>query len=274
MALSSADLQRLAGVVARRSGITFHEARLPFLGARARAVMAWAGVRDWDRWLAELEASAEEGGHLYAQFEEALHVHETQFFRYPGHHALLGDTVLPALGAASAGGRAERLRVLSAGCSTGQEPYSIAMTIHEKACREAAETAEVVAVDISRPALAAASRGVYGPVSVASVSSPLLERYFVREPRGFSVKPSLRSMVRFLLQDLRRDLHLGKFDAIFCCNILLYFMRAAKEHLVERFATVLRQGGYLFLGHAEGVTPPASVFRALYQPAGVVYQRM
>src|SRR5213593_1662100 len=108
MAPTSAELQRLATVITRRTGMAFPSSRLPFLSARARAVMAWAGADNWDRWLSELEASANRDDRVYAALEEALQVHETCFFRYPGHHALFSDLVLPEVSIPGA----PRLRIL------------------------------------------------------------------------------------------------------------------------------------------------------------------
>ena len=81
-------------------------------------------------------------------------------------------------------------------------------------------------------------------------------------------------MVRFLRHDIRRELYLGKFDAIFCCNVCLYFMRPTKDQILARLTAALRRGGYLFLGHAEGVTPPVDNFRTIHRPSGVVFQRI
>ena len=169
---------------------------------------------------------------------------------------------------------ATRLRILSIGCSTGQEAYSLAMTARENLGGDAHRQVEILGVDVGRAALAAARRGVYGPLSVASVPPLYLERYFEPEGPAFTVRPELRAMVRFLRHDIRRELYLGKFDAIFCCNVCLYFMRPTKDQILTRLTAALRRGGYLFLGHAEGVTPPVDNFRAIYRPSGVVFQRI
>ena len=270
MVPSPAELERLANVISRRTGMAFPAARLPFLSARARAVMVWAGADNWDRWLSELETSAASDNRLYAALEEALQVHETCFFRYPGHHALLSDLVLPELAVTGS----KRLRVLCVGCSTGPEAYSIAITIREELAADAPREVEILGVDVGRAALAAARRGVYGPLSVATVPPLYLERYFEPDGSAYSARPEIRAMVRFLRHDIRRDLYLGKFDVIFCSNVCLYFTRPTKEQVLARLTAALRRGGYLFLGHAEGVTPAVDNFRAVHRPSGVVYQRI
>jgi len=270
MAPTPAELQRLATVISRRTGMAFPSSRLPFLTARARAVMAWAGADNWDTWLSEMETSAGSDDRLCEALEEALQVHETCFFRYPGHHALLGDVVLPDSTVAGT----SRLRILSVGCSTGQEAYSLAMTVRENLSGDAPRQVEILGVDVGRAALAAARHGVYGPLSIASVPPLYLERYFQPEGAAFTVRSDVRAMVRFLRHDIRRELYLGKFDAIFCCNVCLYFMRPTKDQILARLTAALRRGGYLFLGHAEGVTPPGDNFRAIHRPSGVVFQRI
>lgn len=260
------DLQRLA-VLAGRSGLAFTPERLPFLSTRARAVMAWAGLDDWPRWLGELERSAEAGGELFAAFQEALQVHHTEFFRYPAHHRLLTAVVLPAHRAAGSG----PLRVLSVGCATGQEPYSLAMTLAEAGLGPGA--AAVVGVEVGRAAVAAAGRGEYGPASVATVPPRHLARYF--EPRGsrFVVGPTLRAMVELLHRDIRADLGPGRFDLVVCCNVLLYLVPAVRSQVLERLTALVRPGGFLLLGPAEGVRPSAEHFRSVLHPAGVLHRR-
>src|SRR5713101_3299386 len=142
MAPTPAELQRLATVISRRTGMAFPSSRMPFLTARARAVMVWAGADNWDTWLSEMETSAGSDDSLCEALEEALQVPETCFFRYPGHHALLGDVVLPDSTVAGT----SRLRILFVGCSTGQEAYSRAMTVRENLSGDAPRQVEILGV--------------------------------------------------------------------------------------------------------------------------------
>ncbi len=266
--LTTADLERLAALVAERSGLAFGEARWPFLRNRAREVLARAGFTSARRWLEELTVSAEKRGGLYCELEEALQVHETGFFRYEDHHRALRELVLPAL--VRTGG--PRARLCSVGCATGEEAYSIAMTVRESGVRPG--TVDIVALDVSRQALGRAVQGVYPPGRTAAVPPDYLARYFVRAPGGFSVVPALRQMIRFRHHDIRRGFYIGKFDVIFCCNVLLYFTPTVKQQVLARLAESLTDGGYLFLGHADGSGLPGSPFSVRDLPAGFVYRRV
>jgi chemotaxis protein methyltransferase CheR len=266
--LVPADLDRLAALITERSALSFPESRWPFLRNRAREVMVRSRFTSARRWLEEVELSASSRGALYCELEEALQVHETAFFRYPEHHHALADRVLPALVRPGT----PRVRIASIGCSTGEEPYSIAMTVREHLDRPRSCPLEILALDVSRPALVRAVSGHYVESRVATLPPGHQAKYLVKRPDGFAVAPALRQMVRFRHHDIRRGLYIGKFDVIFCCNVLLYFTPATRQVLMARLAESLVTGGYLFLGHAEGITPPPSSFEPL--PAGFVYQRV
>jgi chemotaxis protein methyltransferase CheR len=271
MDLTPSELKRLSAVIERRSGMVFTEARWPFLAHRAREVMVRAGLDGHAGWQA-LETSEEQGRRLYAELEQAIQVHETRFFRYESHHRILADTVLPALVKPGTTGP-PRVRIWSVGCATGEEPYSIAMTLVERLPALAAGGIELIASDVSRDAIAVAERGVYGVTAVAAVPPAYRARYFTVDGDTFTVTPELRQVIRFFQHDARRGLFVGKFDAVFCCNVLLYFPSALKRLLLRRLAEALRQGGYLFLGHADGIVPPAEWFEARRLPSGFVYRR-
>jgi chemotaxis protein methyltransferase CheR len=262
------DVERLAAMVTERSGLAFPESRWPFLRNRAREVMVRSRFTSARRWLEEVELSAGSRGPLYCELEEALQVHETSFFRYPDHHRILADRVLPAV--VRTGGL--RVRILSVGCATGEEPYSVAMTVRESGCRPNACPVEILALDVSRPALVQAVSGVYPESRVGGVPPGHLARYFLRCAEGLTVVPALRQMVRFRHHDIRRGFYIGRFDVIFCCNVLLYFTPAVRGEMMVRLAESLAPGGYLFLGHAEGIAPPPSVFEPLAE--GFAYRRV
>ena len=265
--LIPADVERLAALVTERSGLAFPESRWPFLRNRAREVMTRSRFTSARRWLDEVELAAVSRGATYCELEEALQVHETSFFRYGDHHSTLAERVVPAL--VRTGGR--RVRIASVGCSTGEEPYSIAMTVRESRRHPLSCPIEIVALDVSRLALAHAVRGSYPAGRLVSVPPDLRAKYFVRGRDDWTVMPALRQMVRFRHHDIRRGFYIGKFDAIFCCNVLPYFTAAVRQEMMARLTESLSGGGYLFLGHAEGIAPP-SCFEPL--PTGIVYQRI
>jgi chemotaxis protein methyltransferase CheR len=271
MELTPVELERLSAVIARRSGLLFPETRWPFLRDRARAVMARGGFTSGRRWASALERAAEEGAPLYAELEAALQVHETSFFRYERHQDALREVALPALVRSAGSGREERLRIWSAGCSTGQEPYSIAMTLCQ--LLPPAFPVEIVAVDVSAQALKTAAAGVYTAADVRSVPPVLLATYFRKRNDRWTVVPAVREMVKFLHYDVRDGFYIGKFDMIFCCNVLLYFTPSVKRQVMDRLTMALVPGGFLFLGHADGVTPSAQHYDRRRAAHGFIYRR-
>jgi chemotaxis protein methyltransferase CheR len=268
--LTPADLERLATVLRERSGLAFGEARWPFLRNRAREVMVRARFVSIRRWLEELAASAERRGALYCDLEEALQVHETSFFRYEEHYRALRDHVLPAL--VRSGG--PRVRICSVGCSTGEEAYSIAMAVRESGLRGVAGKVDIVGLDVSRHALSLAVAGTYPASRLESVPPDYRARYFLSTGDRCTVVPALRQMIRFRHHDVRRGFYIGKFDVIVCCNVLLDFTPAVKQQVLSQLADSLAEGGYLFLGHAEGITPPEASFATRGLPAPFMHQRL
>jgi chemotaxis protein methyltransferase CheR len=265
-----AELERLETILRHRSGLAFGEARRPFLRNRAREAMARAGFTSIARWLPEVGLSAEKRGVLYRDLEEALHDHETAFFRSEGHHRALREHVLPPL--LKRGGL--RVRVASIGCATGEEAYSIAMTVRE--CGPLATgMVEIVALDLSRPALAQAVAGTYPRGRLEPVSVEYRARYFVATGGDrVTVIPALRRMVRFRQLDVRRGLYLGKFDVIVCCNVLLAFTPTVQTQVIGDLADSLTDGGYLFLGEGENVPVPSWAFGTEELLAPSVYRRI
>ena len=180
-------------------------------------------------------------------FINALTTNLTAFFREQHHFALLR-----ARAQQRPKGSATPFRVWSSACSTGEEAWSIAMTLREAGC-----AAQVVATDIDTDALAAAQAGVYRAERAAAMPPEQLRTHFLRglgDNAGWiSVRPELRSLVTFKPLNLQATAwpDLGTFDAIFCRNVVIYFDRAAQARLIDRFAALLRPGGVLLVGHAE-----------------------
>lgn len=262
-------LERLARLIGDRSGMEITAARWPFLQNRVQTLMMQDGSADVDTWTAAVEVAAAAGGASYAELEAALLVHETSFLRYPEHLGILGRSLAAA--ASRTGGTAP-IRIWSVGCSTGQEPYTLAMATREHLGPRAADMVEIVAVDVSRPALAVAEAGIYRRAATTALPPAWQERYLHPHDADVTIAPEVRALVRFLHYDLRHGLFLGKFDLVFCCNVLLYFTRAIRLALVRRLGEGLHSGGHLVLGHADGVTPPGDVFEAR-GPDGFVYRR-
>jgi chemotaxis protein methyltransferase CheR len=209
---------------------------------------------------------------ITADVVEAMTTNETFFFRdkIPFDH--LRDTILPALMQARANRRT--LRIWSAACSTGQEPYSIAMCLKEKAAMLAGWRVEIVGTDLSQEVLEKSRAGIYSQFEVQrGLPIQLLVKYFAQIGEMWQLNSDVRSMVQYRQLNLLHDFSsLGKFDVVFCRNVLIYFDQETKAAIFERIARVVEPDGMLMLGAAESVVGITDAFRpfpdkrGLYQP--------
>ena len=184
---------------------------------------------------------------------QRLLTQETSFFRYPSVFEALEKRVLPEVHMKKFWENPRSLRVWSAGCATGQEPYSVAMTIADTLEFAEAWNIHILATDVSRDALDHAERGIYEAREVESVNPRQRELYFSRASNHYEIKPRIRSMVTFAPMNLAQIVYVGKFDLIFCMNVLIYFSEQRQAQLIQRFHEYLEPGGYLILGHAQTI---------------------
>ena len=223
--------------------------------------------------ISELVARMKGGGEaLIADVVEAMTTNETFFFRdkIPFDH--LRETVLPALLQSRAARRS--IRIWSAASSTGQEPYSIAMVLKEQAQLLAGWRVEIVATDLSLEVLEKSKSGIYSQFEVQrGLPIQLLVKYFTQTGELWQINSDVRGMVQHRQLNLLQNFsHLGKFDMIFCRNVLIYFDQETKIDIFERLNQVLEADGMLLLGAAESVVGISDAFRpypdrrGLYQP--------
>jgi chemotaxis protein methyltransferase CheR len=198
---------------------------------------------------------------LTSEVVEAMTTNETFFFRdkIPFDH--LRETILPTLLKARANRRS--LRIWSAACSTGQEPYSIAMCLKERAQELAGWRIEIIATDLSQEVLEKAKSGIYSQFEVQrGLPVQLLVKYFTQIGEHWQISPEIRGMVQHRQLNLLQDFsHLGKFDVIFCRNVLIYFDQDTKTGIFGRLAKALEPDGMLLLGAAETVVGISAAFR-------------
>lgn len=177
---------------------------------------------------------------------------ETCFFRHPAAFESLTKVVLPNLQARRAGDHPRSIRIWSAGCSTGEEPYSIAMSVCEVVNGNGGGwNVHIVASDIRQKALEAAERGLYPQTGLEPVPRALVQAYFARVGQHFLIKPRVRNLVTFSSMNLAKPAYIGQFDCIFCMDVLPHFSTAQRAALVQRLHLYLQPGGYLFLGQGE-----------------------
>lgn len=201
-----------------------------------------------------------------------LTVGETFFFRYHAHFEVLRRCVLPQLVGAA---QQKKLRIWSAGCSTGEEPYSIAMSIMESIPSWKKLDIKIIATDINSRSLSRAREGVYNDWKVRVTEKQYLEKYFKRIGESYLVRDEVKALVEFSYVNLQ-TLPLPadeRFDIIFCRNVMIYFTTATTRKLVESFAVSLHKEGYLFLGHAETLAHISSKFERHLHDGGFYYRK-
>jgi chemotaxis methyl-accepting protein methylase len=199
---------------------------------------------------------------------------ETGFFRCPAAFDSLGKVVIPELQARKAAEHPHNLRVWSAGCATGEEPYSIAMSVCEAVnCSAGAWKVHIVGSDIRRQALLVAERGLYPQSTLRHVSPELVQVYFAKVGQHLLVKPRLRNLVTFTPVNLAAPTYIGRFDCIFCMDVLPHFSTAQRIALVQRLHLYLEPGGYLFLGEGEKIPAMDVTFNYHKNADYILYQK-
>ena len=217
------------------------------------------------------------GGPLREQVIEAMTTNETFWFRDNHPFRIFSERIIPEY----VKRKQRSLRAWSAACSTGQEPYSISMTVQDFLTRNpgSAVDVQIVATDISPAVLDDAKSGYYDAMAVArGLPADTRGRYFVQDKNHWEerwqVREDIRRRVRFTQGNLLASYSaLGRFDIIFCRNVLIYFSSESKVDIIKRMADILNPGGYLFLGASEAITQYSDAFNMVRCNPGVVYQK-
>jgi len=267
--VSDHELSEIRGLIESRSGILFDNSRERFFSTRVREHVEARKLSHGTDLIRLIQNSNVE----YDSLLQRLLTQETAFFRYPSVFDALEKKVLPELQTRKFWENPRSLRIWSAGCATGEEAYSIAMTVADAIEFADAWKVHLLATDVSRQALEYAEKAVYDSRDMGPVSPHHREQYFSRAGNRFTVKPQLRNMVTFAPMNLAQVVYMGKFDCIFCMNVLIYFSEERQAQLVQRFFDYLEPGGYLFLGHAESISRADVKFDTHIHRDAQIYQK-
>jgi chemotaxis protein methyltransferase CheR len=266
---------KIRDLIYRISGIYQAEEKLYLLVSRCARRMKAVGARSPSEYLEHLTLRGNRDAELRLLLNE-ITIGETYMFRSPPQLEALRNMILPQLMQAKGSMGFKRLRFWSAGCSTGEEPYTLAMfLLEEREKRLAGWTFEIIATDLNDDSLAAAKAGIYGDYALRNTSEALRKKYFkVYDEKKLQVSDQLRAQIRFdrvNLSDDSKMVFLKGVDVIFCCNVLIYFDLASKRRVVQHFYSNLLTGGYLFLGHAESLFQVNDSFRLVHFPGTTAY---
>lgn len=258
MVLKDSEFQKFSRYVGERCGINLHDGKKELLRARLGKILRnrreFRSFRQYYDYVVN-----DESGHELKTLLDAISTNLTYFFREEKHFEAIKARVVPELTEANAGSRYPVLRFWSAGCSSGEEPYSLAITLSEALNGTKQWQTEILATDLSTQVLATASNGIYDKAKVEKIPYELRSRYFQKGEKKweghFRVKKEIRDKVTFQRLNLMDDLCFNHpFHLIFCRNVMIYFDNPTKEALVAKFHQNLRDGGYLFIGHSETLT--------------------
>ncbi len=250
--LTQAEFKKIAHLTYQLVGIDLKESKRELVKARLTKRLRALELRTFEDYLKVIEK--DHSGEEMATMIDLLTTNKTQFFREIQHFEYLQHQLLPLMNRSSS-----KIRFWTAGCSFGQEPFTLAILLREVLENLDRRDVRILATDISRPVLAKARKGIYPENELNDVSPQLLRRYFTKisdsPSPSYQVIQPLRSMIHFARLNLLAAWPMkGLFDAILCRNVLIYFDKPTQQKLIRRFWNLLVPGGHLFIGHSESLT--------------------
>jgi chemotaxis protein methyltransferase CheR len=265
------DFKLLTDLIQERFGLTLQGVRQEIFASRLAPRLRELHLdspRDYYEYLrVHPERDAE-----FARLPAMVTNNETYFFREPHQFDLLIKHVLPERREAL---RTRPVRILSAGCSSGEEPYSLGMTLHDAGLPLTGINWEIDACDLNPDRIARAREGIYEETSLRACDPEMRRRYFTEDGRRFQVKSRYRGGLRFFQANLlapNGQLGWAVYDAILCRNLLIYFGEAAFDSVIRLFSRCLMPGGYLFLGHSESLIDRTTAFEPVVV-GSVIYRK-
>ncbi len=255
--LTEKEFRQISDLVHDRCGINLHDGKKELVRARLAKRLREGGFRTFSDYLKHV--SEDTTGREFSILVDSLSTNLTKFFREDQHFDYLRETLLPRVLAAKQNRHELRLRAWSAGCSSGEEPYSIAIVLLEALRDRSRWDVKLLATDVSTRILQQAQNGLYDTQRIAPIPVPLRSKYLVRmRERGadvYGVADNLRRIIIFRHLNLMEDWPIkGPLDFIFCRNVMIYFDKPTQGRLINRFYDLLAPGGVLFTGHSESLT--------------------
>ncbi len=268
------QLVRIRDLIYKVAGIFQPDNKLPLLEERCRKRMQSVGVNTLAEYYACLTIRPIRQQELVSLLNE-MTIGETCFFRNQPQLDALRKIVLPNIVRAHARSGCRHLRLWSAGCSTGEEPYTLSMILLEELNAPLKGwTFEIVATDLNERSVAHAEAGIYGNYSVRNLTGHYRQKYFIQAGDNLQISSEAKAHVSFsrinLLDDVRMA-SLNGFDIIMCCNVLIYFDLLSKRRVVQHFYNNLLSHGYFFLGHSESLYGVSEQFRLVHLPSATAY---
>jgi chemotaxis protein methyltransferase CheR len=269
--LSESEFRLFSELIHQECGVTLGAEKRAFLESRLKRRMDDLGIKSGYEYYCVISGPNSRSQELPTLLD-SLMICETSFFRNKPQFDLLREVVLPGIVERKVKAGTRILRLWSAGCSTGQEPYSAVMTLLDTLPDLDSWTIRVFASDLSFTALERAQCGLYRSDQLNGIDPHSVLRYFRHENAHYVMGEHVRNRVIFDYHNLKHDNGLRGLDIIFCRNVMIYFDAEEQRRLVNRFANCLVPGGFLFLGHAESLQGLSTRFSMLHRNKGIAYR--
>ncbi|MCK5679678.1 protein-glutamate O-methyltransferase [bacterium] len=253
--ITDKEFTRFCDFVYKRCGITLNDNKRDLVHSRLAKRLRSIGMDSYGEYF-ELLYNGQDNEQEIVNLLDAISTNVTYFFREDKHFDFLVNRAIPEIVAHKKGGSEKKIRIWSAGCSTGEEPYSLAITFAENIALNEYDF-KILATDLSTNVLSHARKGIYDQERLRNVSPAMLKKYFTvsRDGSRFRVHEKLVADIKYARLNLMHDFPFkGSFDTIFCRNVMIYFDRQTQGILVNKFSNFLNPGGYLMIGHSESLT--------------------
>lgn len=273
--MTAEEFGMIRDFIHEKSGIFFAENKMYLLKNRLIKRMGELEIKSYRDYFYHVKYDTS-----LTEFKELMNqvtTNETSFFRNEPQLLSFSEEVLPLLiRAKKEGGGPKSIKIWSAGCSTGEEPYTLAIMITEKLGSLAGWSVEIIANDISEQVLQQARKGEYSGITMRNVKPSVLDRFFDQVGDIHRVKSEIKSLVKFshinLNEPRQMSMHSG-FDTIFCRNVMIYFSDEVKRQIVRGYYNSLQPGGYFYIGHSETLHGVSKAFKLVYFKNALVYQK-
>lgn len=263
--LSDADFDKFRTLIYDSSGITFSDMNRSILESRLKEVLRNKKLESLDEFYRMLKTDEE----VLKEFLDSVTTNLTRFFRNLPHFETLKNYVIPEL--LKIKSVSKTIHIWSAGCSTGEEPFTIAMVM--KRYLPPSYHFDILASDISLKSLMVARQAVYDESRMQGIPEDYLHEYFVQNGRSFQVKKEITDLVKFDYHNLKNDAKRSDFDVLFCRNVLIYFDEAAQKAVVDRFWRAMAPHSFLFIGHSESLFGMDTKFKFLKTDWACIYEK-
>ncbi|MBD3381348.1 MAG: protein-glutamate O-methyltransferase CheR [candidate division Zixibacteria bacterium] len=274
--LSNEDFLAVRDFIYEKSGIWFGENKKYLIENRLAKRISELGIATYKDYFYRVKYDTS-----LKEFDVLMNLvttNETSFFRNPPQLKAFSEEVLPMIikEKKESPGSIKRLKIWSAGCSTGEEPYTLGIIALERMHSMTGWNIEIIANDISQQVLYAARKGLYQESTLRTTDQRLIDKYFTKEGNFYRVKDEVKRLVKFNHVNLNDARQVGSFndcDAIFCRNVMIYFSDDIKRSLVKQFYKSLRAGGFFFIGHSESLHGISKSFKLEYLKNALVYKK-